>query len=447
MNSSADSLLPYIKEKLRLKAKQLATIAKEKEAVRRKLVVTAHKLRLKARQLAVTAREKEAVRRKLVITAKKLKLSHETLEKKVRERTKDLEHIRAKEEAILASIGDALVVTDTHERILLVNKAFERLLGWKAEEARGKKLPTLVPMLDDNGAVIPVALRLLTKAIKEKSIATSGTTATLYYKRKDGTSFPVAITVAPIFISGQLMGAVKVFRDITKEKEIDRAKSEFMSLASHQLRTPLTEIRWTLSSLKRDSNLTDEQMKAVDIAHETSSNMAVTIKRMLMISHLEEGGMELEIADTDFCGVLDKVVRLHDSQRKRSGLKIGINCPAGLRVQTDEQLLIEILSNLLSNAYKYTPKTGTVTVNVSSHEKTIRIDIADTGCGIPLAEQKNIPKKFFRASNVAGQQEAGTGIGLYMVYNIARLIGGTISFISSEKRGTTFTLFLPSRLT
>src|SRR3989344_6471541 len=110
----------------------------------------------------------------------------------------------------------------------------------------------------------------------------------MYYMRNDGVSFPVAITVAPIFIGKELLGAVKVFRDITSEKTIEKARSEFMSIASHQLRTPLTAIRWALSSLKREQ-LPAEIRDLLHTAHETSTHMAMTIGRMLMISHLEEG--------------------------------------------------------------------------------------------------------------------------------------------------------------
>ncbi|OIO53242.1 hypothetical protein AUJ46_05190 [Candidatus Peregrinibacteria bacterium CG1_02_54_53] len=431
-------------------ALKLKILAKEKEDVRRKLVVTAKKLRLKARQLAATAREKEVVRRKLVVTAREkenvrrklvitadeLRMSRKTLEKKVLERTKDLEKVRAKDEAILASIGEGLVATDKNGRILLVNKAFERLLGWKGEKRKGKLLSEVIPIIDANGKTIPESERAVTKTPKERSMTT-------YYKRKNGTSFPVAVTVAPIYIGKELIGTVTVFRDITKEKEIEKARSEFMSIASHQLRTPLTAIRWVLSSLKREK-LTEEQTKLVKTAHETSMNMASTIRRMLMISHLEEDGMEPELEQVILQKELEKITRLHDAHRQRSGLELALQCPQDLMVRTDKQLLIEILDNLLSNALKYTPRGGKVRMSVTKEKESIRIDVADTGYGIPQEEQKRIPEKFFRASNVDSPVEAGTGIGLYMVYNIVRLIGGTISFVSQENKGTTFTLLFPS---
>lgn len=436
-------------------ARKLKVFAREKEKVRRKLAMTAKNLRLKAaelavfakekevvrRKLALTAKQKENVRRKLVITVKALKMSRQTLEKKVLERTKDLEQLRAKDEAILASIGDGLVATDKSGRILLVNKAFERLLGWKEAEVQGKLLSNVVPMIDAQSNIVSASERFVTKALRERSTTTS--TLTVYYRRKDGTSFPVSITVAPIFSGKHLIGAVKVFRDTTKEKEIEKARSEFMSIASHQLRTPLTAIRWVLSSLKRE-DLPHEQRKLVSTAHETSTHMAVTIKRMLMISHLEEDGMEPTIAAIGLRPVFEKISRLHDAHRQRNSLELLIDCPSQMSVRTDEQLLIEILDNLLSNAYKYTPAGGTVKLRARNEKGNIRIDVSDTGYGIPKEEQKGIPKKFFRASNIASPVAAGTGIGLYMVYNIVRLIGGAISFVSKENKGTTFTLLLPS---
>ena len=154
-----------VRRKLVVTAKQLAVTAREKESVRQKLVVTAkelavtakekenarRKLEVTAKQLAVTAREKESTRRKLVVIAEELKGLYETLEKKVLERTKDLEQIRAKNEAILTSIGDGLVVVDKEGKISYINKSFEEMLGWKAEEIIGKSMVEVVPREDLNG--------------------------------------------------------------------------------------------------------------------------------------------------------------------------------------------------------------------------------------------------------------------------------------------------------
>ena len=429
-------------KKLSLKAKQLAVTAKEKEDVRRKLVVTAKKLHLKAKALAVTAKEKEDVRRKLVVTAKKLKTSRETLEKKVLERTKDLGQVTARCEAILASIGDGIVVANKDGKITYVNQTFEAMVGWKAKEVSGKYMVEVVPREDEKGDVVLLKERILSQVLSgEKVIA--DLTQPFYYIRKDKSRFPASSIVTPILLEGKITGIVETFRDITKEKNIDKAKTEFVSLASHQLRTPLTSMRWALSSLKKD-NLPEEQSHVVNSAHEAAVQMAATINKMLMISRIEMGGVEQKKTAVDVQTVIEKVARLFDGDRARHQLELEIRCSRNLRSETDEQLLIEILSNLLNNAYNYTPKGGKVSIHAAKEGGNIRIDVSDTGYGIPLKEHGRIAEKFFRASNVVSREEAGTGIGLYMVYNIARLIGGRISFVSAENEGTTFTLLFPS---
>lgn len=429
-------------EKLRIKAAELAVTAREKEAVRRKLVVTAAKLRRKAKELAVTAREKENVRRKLVVTAAKLKMSRETLEKKILERTKDLDQSRVKCEAILASIGDGIVVADKEGKITYVNKTFEDMVGWKTKNVLGKYMVEVVPREDEHGDVVLLKERILSQVLSGERVI-ADVTQPFYYIRKDKTRFPASSIVTPIVLQGAIIGIVETFRDITKEKNIDKAKTEFVSLASHQLRTPLTSIRWALASLKRD-RLPEEQNYVVSGAHEAAAQMAATINKMLMISRIEMGGVEQKRTNVSLMAVIEKVARLFDSDRERHALELVIHCAKELRVRTDEQLLIEIVSNLLNNAYNYTPKGGKVTIRVATEGEMIRIDVTDTGYGIPHSEQGRIAEKFFRASNIASREEAGTGIGLYMIYNIARLLGGTISFVSQENKGTTFTLLFPS---
>ncbi len=429
-------------KKLRLKAKQLAITARQKEHARRTLVVTAKQLRLKAKQLAVTAKEKEDTKRKLEVTAKKLKISYETLERKVLERTKDLEQLRAKDEAILASIGDGIVVADTAGKITYVNHAFKDMVGWTTEEVLGKHIVKVVPREDEQGDVVLFKERILTRVLSgEKVIA--DLTKPFYYIRKDKSRFPASSIVTSIVLDGKKVGIVEAFRDITKEKESDRMKTEFMSLASHQLRTPLTEIRWALSLLKRES-LGEEQMKVVKVAYEAAVHMAEIIKKMLMISRLEEDEVEPRFSNVFLLSAIEKVARLAEMRRQRKGQVLTVNCTADLCVRTDELLFTEILSNLLSNAYKYTPQGGSIRVDAKKDGEKIRIDVTDTGYGIPLAEQGRIAEKFFRASNIAKRDESGTGIGLYMVYSTAKLIGGSISFVSVENKGTTFSLVFPS---
>ncbi|MDO8648796.1 MAG: ATP-binding protein [Candidatus Peregrinibacteria bacterium] len=427
-------------EELKLKAKNLAVTAKEKEDTKHKLEVTAEELRLKAKQLAVFAKEKEDVRRKLVVTAKKLKMSHETLEKKVRERTKDLEEVRAKDEAILASIGDGLVATDENERILLVNKEFEKMLGWKEGEAQGKLLSEVIRMVDSNGNIISESERLVTKTLNERTTTT--TTTTIYYKRKDETSFPVSITVAPIFIGDDLIGAVEVFRDITKEKEIDKAKSEFMSLASHQLRTPLTAIRWTMGKLQKElsEKVDARQAKMLEDGKTAAGLMSATITTMLQISLIESGQVALDKEDVRLHDFLERLIFTFQENYVQKEISLEVNCDKSLSILTDPTFLKELLGNLISNAIKYTPQKGKIWLSVTNEDTHLRVDVEDTGYGIPTDQQKKIFSKFFRGENVIGMDTEGTGLGLYLVALTAKLLNAEVSFTSEQDKGTTFTL-------
>ena len=183
------------------------------------------------------------MRKKLVITARKLKLLNSTLEKKVFARTKDLERIRSRNDAILSSIGDGLVVVDKEGRINYINKSFEEILGWKSREIIGKSMVQIVPREDIHGVKVSFKERILTQVLSgEKFVA--DLTNPFYYIRKDKTRFPTSSIVAPVILNEKIVGAVEVFRDITREKEIDKAKTEFVSLASHQLRTPLSTVNW-----------------------------------------------------------------------------------------------------------------------------------------------------------------------------------------------------------
>lgn len=448
-------------EELRLKAKQLAVTAKEKETVRRKLAVTAEELRLKAKQLAVTAKEKETVRRKLAVTAKELKRLHETLEEKVFERTKDLEQTKARNEAILASIGDGLVVVDKEGKISYINKSFEEMLGWKAQEIIGKSMIEVVPREDLNGLEVSFKERILTLVLSgEKFIADLANS--FYYIRKNKTRFPASSIVAPVVLDGKIVGAVEVFRDITKEKEIDKAKTEFVSLASHQLRTPLTTTSWyTEMILSGDvGKVSKEQKKYLQEIHRSNQRMVELVNTLLDVSRIELGTLLIEPTQTDIIALAQSVL---DEQKprieeKKLVLVQKLNKESSMFL-TDSKLLRMVFQNLLTNAVSYTPTGGRIEFTISfDDKKSILIKVSDTGYGIPKNQQHQIFAKLFRADNVRDKDTGGTGLGLYIVKSIVENSGGKIWFESphgnptviakksvdgEETPGTTFYVTLP----
>ena len=167
---------------------------------------------------------------------------------------------------MLANIGDGLIFTDLEKRVLLVNRAAENMLGWKEQECLGQLWVDIVRPKDDNGKELPPDRFLLNKVMSSSTTTTTTTTDSYNYTKKDGGIFPVAVTASKVSIQGEPIGAIVVFRDITKDKEVDRAKTEFISLASHQLRTPLSTIRWYTEVLLSEDlgKANPKQVKYID---------------------------------------------------------------------------------------------------------------------------------------------------------------------------------------
>lgn len=430
---------------------RMKILAREKETVRRKLVLTANKLSLKASQLAVIAKEKESVRRDLVVTARKLKSIHETLEKKVLERTKDIERAKAKDEAILASIGDGMVVVNKEGKVTYVNQAFEKMVGWKMKEVLGKYIVEVIPREDEKGNVVLFNERILTKVLSgEKVIA--DLTKPFYYIRKDKTRFPASSIVTPIILDDKIIGIVETFRDVTKEKSIDRAKTEFISLASHQLRTPLTTISWyTEMILNNDvGKITPNQRQYLEEIYQGTRRMVDLVNTLLDVSRLELGTFIAEPKMTDIISLAQSVLAEQKSMiDEKKLLIIHKFSKKSLKFSIDPKLFRIIFQNLLSNAVKYTPVNGKIEFSISFEQgKKIFIKISDTGYGIPKNQQNKIFTKLFRADNVRDKDTDGTGLGLYIVKSIVENSGGKIWFKSEDSKasdnpGTTFYVDMP----
>ncbi len=442
-------------EKLAATAEKLAATAKEKEIVRRKLAVTATKLAATAeekeivrRKLAVTAKEKEIVRRKLVVTAAKLKKSYATLEKKVFERTKDLAGAKAKDDAILASIGDGLTVADDTGRTIFSNKNASDILGVGANQgthgSRQEKYGvfdsvTLKPIPDDQ---MPLFRAAKGQVLDKVPLFIRNTQA------PDGRF--ISVTATPILLNGESIGGVAIFRDMTKEKEIDKAKTEFVSLASHQLRTPLSAVNWYTEMLLAEDagTLSEKQRKYLGEVYRSNQRMVELVNALLDVSSLELGTFMIEPESTNVKklaqGVIDEQRSQINAKRIRFSFSFEKDIPL---IRVDPKHLRMVAQNILSNAVKYTPEGGRVKLSISLADKeNILLKISDTGYGIPKSQQDKIFTKLFRADNVRDKDTDGTGLGLYIVKSIVKNSGGDIWFKSRGgvgNKGTTFYVSLP----
>jgi PAS domain S-box-containing protein len=370
---------------------------------------------------------------------------------------------KAKDESVLLAIGDGLIVTDKNGTIEMINKAFELMLGWKSKEVIGKKVSDIVPMENEKGKRIPEKERinplLLIPGKKVIPLRTTyySTTETYYYVRKDKERFPVTITSTPIILNKKVIGAVEVFRDVTKEKDIDRAKSEFVSLASHQLRTPLSTISWYAEMLLDGDvgKLTDGQEKYLNQVYESNRRMIELVNALLNVSRIEMGTFVIDPEPVKIVDLVLSVLSELKPKIKEKGHTIIKRFDESIPViNADPKLLRIVFQNLLSNAIKYTPQNGKVSLEITYIKKngtkdarvmdnSILIKVADTGFGIPKSQQDKIFTKLFRADNVKQKETEGTGLGLYIVKSIVEHSGGRVWFESVENKGTTFYVTLP----
>ncbi len=235
--------------------------------------------------------------------------------------------------------------------------------------------------------------------------------------------------------------------DVTDQRAVDTAKSEFVALATHQLRTPIAAIRWNVELLMRSmrESKTEKQDRYLVKINRNVLRMLNLINDFLSVSQLEMGTYTAERESVNFAEYLGGIMEEFEEKVTTKQLAVSLVIePENFNVAIDRRLFHIISSNLLSNAVKYTPEGGTVNVSARANGGTLYYSVADTGIGIPKSEQENLFKKFFRASNAQQKVTEGTGLGLFVVKQSVEILGGTLTLESEENKGTTFHVELPN---
>jgi PAS domain S-box-containing protein len=345
-------------------------------------------------------------------------------------------------EALFASIGEGIIATDETGTVTRINQVALKLLGMRRSDVMHKRFTSAIVAVHDNGTPVDVFDRPIVKAIQTGQVITTRT----LYLRKDGSLLPAQITVSPILLRKKPIGAIEVFRDLTDEIESDKLKSDFISIASHQLRTPLSAINMYTRMLRDGlaGDLSEQQLPYLQTVLSSVERMNVLIDTLLNITRIEAGGITLKLRPVR----LDELSRemlvefVPAAQAKNITLtaEIPFDLPA---MRTDNLLVKEVCANLLSNAIKYTPEGGEVRFEMLDTPNEFHWKVIDNGYGIPHSDQKNIFLKFFRAGNITTRDVSGTGLGLYLIKNIAESLGGELWFESAENKGSTFHFTLP----
>lgn len=344
---------------------------------------------------------------------------------------------RLKTLSIVQSLNDGLIMYGLEDAITFFNPRAEELLWLKAKDVIGKH-PSKSFAGEDIYRTNLVAIHALPQSDFENS----------EYITDGPHRIVLLVTKIPVRNeSGAKIGTMQVLHDVTHEREVEQLKSNFLTTASHQLRTPLAGIKWALTALLKgeDGTLTPAQRDIVEKTSETNEHLITLINDLLDVSRIEEGQFGYNFKLTDIAALTKDVVAEFKEDAVRHGVALSLTEPAHAlpQVSVDREKIKIAIGNLVDNAIKYTPKGGTAVITFRTDKDFLSLIVHDTGIGISLKEQTFIFNKFFRAQNAVVRETEGSGLGLYITKNIVEHHHGNIHFESREGTGSTFTVQFP----
>jgi len=420
-----------------------------------------------AREISVFTKEKKEIPVSLSIIARKSKEGEisgyfiglfdltniKTYQKNLEEKTKDLQDSRsaliniledvegawksAEEEknktlAIITNFADGLLVFDKERKLSLINPQAEDFFDVKSRDIIGRSIlelstfPTIEPIVRLVGGEIKGVFR------KEVQI------------RED---LVLEVSTIPIMREEEKLGTLIILHDVSREKMIERMKTEFVSLAAHQLRTPLSAIKWTLRMLLDGDlgEITKEQKDFIEKTYQNNERMISLINDLLDITRIEEGRYLYNPVLADIESICQFVINSYKEELERKKIRIEFKKPGKKlpQVRIDVEKIKLVIQNLLDNAIKYTSPGGQIIISLKQTKKEIEFSIKDNGVGIPKDQQERVFSKFFRCANAIRMATEGSGLGLFITKNIVEAHGGKIWFESEENIGTTFYFTIP----
>ncbi len=367
-------------------------------------------------------------------------ISRARLVERMRESEERYREEALRTQTILDSVIDGIITIDRHGQILSLNRAAETIFGYPAEEAVGHNVTLLMPEPYRRQHDDYLAHYLATG---ERRIIGIG--REVEGLRRDGSRFPLELSVSEIR-RGEAPVFIGVVRDITERRRIDRMKNEFISTVSHELRTPLTSISGSLGLLAGGAlgSLSEQAAQMVQIAWSNSQRLNLLINDLLDMEKVVAGKMRFDMQWRPLQPVVQHALEVNQSYAERFSVSYALRNEAPeLVVQVDEQRLLQILANLLSNAAKFSPHGGRVEVVVKQREGWARVEVIDRGEGVDPAFRSRIFQKFSQADSSDTRSKGGTGLGLVISRELVQHMHGTIDFHSPPGQGATFFFELP----
>ncbi len=351
---------------------------------------------------------------------------------------------------VFDTLSEGIITYDKNFKILSINKAAQVITSLKEEEILNK---IITPELAQDPK-----LALLVQIIFPSL-------APVVIKKSEGSSYPqvvrinfqeprelyLEVTTTLIFDeNNKQIGFAKIIRDRSREIELSKSKSEFITIAAHQLRTPLSGIKWTSEMLLNQElgELNSQQLDGLKQINENIAKLIELVEDLLDVSKIEEGKFGYVFGKADLIKVIEEVVIAHQEMAKQYKVKIIFNKPSTNLplILMDKDKISIVIQNLIENAIKYNVENGEVKINIEllKDKPFIQVSVEDTGIGINKNDLPKLFTKFFRSQDTLKKETSGSGLGLYISKNIIKRHGGEIWAKSIEKRGSTFYFVLPT---
>lgn len=339
---------------------------------------------------------------------------------------------RNKTMAIIENLTDGIILLNKKKQIEIINSPATELFNIGKKEAIGK---CFIDLLDIEN--IPEIKKILIDKDRIRNI----------YREEVATLDGLHLEITSVLLKDEIeeKGFLIIIHDVTKEKLIEKMKTEFVSVAAHQLRTPLSAIKWTIRMILDGDvgEINEEQRELLEQTYISNERMIKLINDLLDVSRIEEGRLLYDQEDTRIEDVLDSVIEASQEMLRNKNMVLEVNKKETPKVKIDKEKIGVVIQNLLENAIKYTEQGGKIKITLDNDEKNVIFKIEDSGVGIPKSQQDRIFTKFFRAENVTRMETDGTGLGLYTTKNIVQAHKGQIWFESEENKGTTFYFTIP----
>jgi len=367
-----------------------------------------------------------------ITRARRVGLALERLLARQRELDRQVSKDAAEVRAVLTALTDGLLVVDSSQHVLICNPAFELLYG----QSRIATGTALLDIIRDSDVIEPIRAALNQARAQVAEVSAPD-------RKKQ-----LQLTAVPITQNGEASGVVAVFHDVSRLKQADEIRRDFVANVSHELRTPLSIFHGNLETLLEPGDLDEDETRHIyQVMKRHSDRLNLLVNDLLSLARLESKEANLQLAEIRLRDFLEGITRDWAKRLAGKNLRLELQVPDDFpTVHADERRLEEVVHNLLDNAVKYSHQKGRIVLNARAPDQEVVLSVCDEGVGIAANDLPRIFERFYRADRARSRELGGTGLGLSIVKHIAQLHGGRVEAESVVGQGTTIRVILPNPL-